>query len=256
MWRWPTVQAQKDKNAKAKAKVNTLHAKLISLAAEKWADPSLNTSLADAISSAKKDGVTADVIDRAIKRWAWLDRDAAKVEEIFYEWYAPGGVAVVVRALSDNRNRTAPNIRHIFSAFWGSLGETGTVSNFAFDYRGVIVISDFWDAENLEMAIMETAAEDYEITEKSARVITGRTTFTEVKEALIQAGYTGEKASFEYIPKNYIEVTDEDNALKIYKMLEEFGEDEDTETVWNNADISDELWQKVEARVEAGRFRT
>jgi YebC/PmpR family DNA-binding regulatory protein len=256
MWRWPTVQAQKDKNAKVKAKVNTLHAKLISIAAEKWADISQNNALADVIHAAKKDGVTADAIERAIKRGAWLDKDSAKVEEIIYEWYAPGGVAVIVRALSDNRNRTAPSIRHIFSAYGGSLGETGTVSNFAFDYRGVILLREFSNAEELELAIMETSAENYEILWTEATITTDRTKLSEVRKSLEGSGYMIEKASFEYIPKNYIEVTDFDAALKIYKMLEEFDEDEDVEVVWNNADISDALWKEVEAKVEASKFRT
>lgn len=256
MWRGPTVQAQKDKNAKAKAKVNTLHAKLITLAAEKGSDPSLNTALADAIHTAKKDGVTSDVIDRAVKRGAGLDKDAAKLEEILYEGFAPGGVGIVVRSLTDNRNRTAPNMRHIFSAFGGNLGETGTVSNFAFDYRGVIVITGFESPEDLEMTIMETAAEDYVFEDGVARVMTDKTHFIETRTTLEQAWYHIEKASFEYIAKNYIEVTDFDNALKIYKMLDEFGEDEDVEVVWNNADISDSLWSEVEAFVESRKFRT
>ena len=256
MWRWPTVQAQKDKNAKVKAKVNTLHAKLISIAAEKWAEVSQNNALADAIHAAKKDGVTADVIDRAIKRGAGLDKESAKVEEIIYEWYAPGGVAIIVRALSDNRNRTAPNIRHTFSAYGWSLWETGTVSNFAFDYRWVILISEFSWTEELELAIMETSAEDYIFEWNIARITTDRTKLNEVRKSLESAGYHIEKASFEYLPKNYIEVTDGDIALKIYKMLEEFGEDEDVEVVWNNADISDALWKEAEDKVESSKFRT
>jgi YebC/PmpR family DNA-binding regulatory protein len=256
MWRWPTVQAQKEKNAKAKAKVNTLHAKLIAIAAEKWADVWQNSSLADAIHTAKKDGVTSDVIDRAIARGAWLDKSGVKVEEIIYEGYAPGWVAVIVRALSDNRNRTAPSMRHIFSAYGGNLWETWTVSNFAFEYRWVIIVSEFTNAEELEIAIMETPAEDYTIEWDEAHVYTDRTKFAEVRKSLIWAGYHIEKASFEYIPKTYVEVTDTDNALKIYKMLEEFGEDEDVEVVWNNADISDTLWKAVEEKVEASKFRT
>lgn len=256
MWRWPVVAAAKEKNAKAKAKINTLHAKLIAIAAEKWSDISLNTSLADAIHSAKKDGVTADVIDRAIKRWAWLDKDSQKVEEIIYEWYAPGWVAIIVRALSDNRNRTAPNMRHIFSAYGGSLGETGTVSNFAFDYRGVISLTEYSNSDELEMAIMETSAEDYTLEWPEARITTDRTKLSEVRKSLEESGYKIEKSSFEYLPKNYIEVTDFDIALKIYKMLEEFHEDEDVEVVWNNADISDALWKEVEMKVESSKFRT
>ncbi len=256
MWRWPTVQAQKDKNAKTKAKVNTLHAKLIALAAEKWSDIGQNSSLADAIHSAKKDGVTADVIERAIKRGAWLDKDSLKVEEILYEWYAPGWVGIIVRTLSDNRNRTAPNMRHIFGAFGGNLWETGTVSNFPFDYKGVILLSNISDAQALEMAILETPAEDYVIEWNNARVYTDRTKFAEVRKLLEWAWFSLEKAGFEYLPKNYVEVTDFDNALKIYKMLEEFHEDEDVEVVWNNADISDTLWNDVETKVESSKFRT
>ena len=256
MWRWPTVAATKEKWDRAKAKIYNIHSKLITIAAEKWADPSINGSLHDAIYSAKRDGVTSDVIERAVKRWAGLDKDATKVEEIYYEWYAPGGVAIIVRALTDNRNRTAPNIRHIFSGYGGSLGETGSVSNFAFDYRGVLVISEFIGAEDLEMAIMETLAEDYLIEENEARIFTDRTRLSEVQKSLEVAWYTIEKASLEYIPKTYVEVTDMDNALKIYKMLEEFAADEDVETVWNTAYISDILWKEVTEFAESRKFRT
>lgn len=256
MWRWPTVQAQKDKNANVKAKVNTLHAKLITLASEKWPDPSQNNALADAIYSAKKDGVTSDMIDRAIRRGAWLDKDAVKVEEIFYEGYAPGGIGIIVRTLTDNRNRTAPSMRHIFSAFWGNLGETGTVSNFAFDYRGVIHLEPSTDATSLEMMIMETPAEDYIFSDDSVQVFTDRTNFTETRRQLESGGAIVTRASFEYIPKSSIEVTDFDNALNLYKMLEEFSENEDVDIVWNNADIPDALWKEVEEYIDARKFRT
>ena len=256
MWRWPTVAAQKDKNAKTKSKVFTIHAKLISLAAEKWADVGLNSSLADAIHSAKKDWVTADVIDRAVKRGAWLDKEAGKIEEIYYEGYAPGGVAVIVRALTDNRNRTAPNMRHIFSAFGGNMGESGSVSNFAFDYVGLITIEMPTDMDAFEMAILDTDALDY--TEESGDIVikTDKTAYISVKSAIEQAGYTIKSSTLGYSAKNYTEVTDFDNALKIYKMLEEFWDDEDVENVWNTADISDTLWEEVVKFVESRKFRT
>jgi transcriptional/translational regulatory protein YebC/TACO1 len=178
------------------------------------------------------------------------------VEEILYEGFAPGGVGIVVRTLTDNRNRTAPNMRHIFSAFGGNLGETGTVSNFAFDYKGVIIFDNIDDVLALESAILETDADDYHIEARIATVYVDRTKLIDVKKNLENAGFTVDKASLEFIPKNYVEVTDFDNALKIYKMLEEFGEDEDTEVVWNNADISDALWAEVETFVESKKFRT
>lgn len=239
-----------------KAKVFSLHSKLIAIAAERGADPSQNNALADAIHTAKKDGVTADVIDRAIKRGAGLDKDGIKVEEIFYEGYAPGGVAIIVRALTDNRNRTAPSIRHIFSAFGGNMGETGSVSNFMFEYKGQISLRKPDDIDAFELAILDTDAEDYHIENDTIEIVTDRTSLAGVKKSLLDAGYEILSANVGYKAKNFIEVTDFDNALKIYKMLDEFGEDEDVEVVWNNADISDALWQEVVTFVESKKFRT
>lgn len=256
MWRWPTVAAQKEKGAKAKSKIYGMHSKLISLAAEKWADPTLNPALYDAISSAKKDGVTSDVIDRAVKRGAGLDKDSAKIEEIYYEGYAPGGVAIIVRALTDNRNRTAPSMRHIFSAFGGSLGETGSVSNFAFDYVGLVSVARPADMDALEMAIMETEAEDYSEIDGVIVIRTSKQTFAAVQSSLEAAGYPITTSTLGYNARAYVEVTEFENALKIYKMLEEFDDDEDVENVWNTADISDTLWTEVETFVAARRFRT
>jgi transcriptional/translational regulatory protein YebC/TACO1 len=118
------------------------------------------------------------------------------------------------------------------------------------------VIREYKSSEELELAVMETSAEDYRIEDDVATIYTDRTKLSEVRKSLEGSGYSIEKASFEYIPKNYMEVTDFDAALKIYKMLEEFNEDEDVEIVWNNADISDALWKEVEDKVEASKFRT
>lgn len=256
MWRWPVVAAKKDKNAKAKAKVNAIHSKLISIAAEKWADPSLNTSLADAIHTAKKEGVTSDVIERAIARGAGLDKDAKKVEEIFYEGYAPGGIAIIVRTLTDNRNRTAPNIRHIFSAFGGNLGETGSVSNFMFDFVGKIVIAKMENISDFEEKILETSAEDYEINNDNITIWTATTDMLETKKILENFGYEILENTFFYRAKNYTPITDFDNALKLYKMFDAFDEDEDTEIVYNNADIDDTLWTEVENYINERKFST
>ena len=255
MWRWPTVAGQKEASAKAKSKIYTIHAKLISLAAEKGADPSINGALGDAITSAKRAGVTADVIDRAVRRGAGLDKESAKVEEIFYEGYATGWVAIIVRALTDNRNRTAPSMRHIFSAFGGNMWETGSVSNFAFEYRGRIVVEEPSSREELEMAIMETPAEDYTFGDE-IEIITEREHLQSIKTTLIENWYTLRECSLGYRAKNYTPVTDFDTALKLYSMLREFDDDEDVETVWNTADISETLWKEVESYVEARRFRT
>ena len=256
MWRWPTVQAQKEAGAKIKSKVNAIHAKLIAFAAERGADPKENNALAESITNAKKAGVTIDVIDRAIKRGAWLDASEKKVEEIFYEGYLSGGVAIIVRALTDNRNRTAPNMRHIFSSFGGNLGETWSVSNYLYNYKWQLILKTPEDFESFELVLLDTEAEDYENSGDMTTIWTDPMNLTSVKKNLEWAGYIFESSSFLYVAKNYSEVTDFDTALKVYSFLEACGEDEDIEAVWNNAEISDEIWEKCREKVETSRFRT
>jgi YebC/PmpR family DNA-binding regulatory protein len=256
MWRWPTVQAQKEAGAKIKSKVNAIHAKLVSLAAERGWDPKENNALAEAITDAKKAGVTIDVIERAVKRGAGLDTSEKKVEEIFYEGYLSWGVAIIIRALTDNRNRTAPSMRHIFSGYGGALWETGSVSNYLYDYKGQLILKTPTDFDAFELALLDTEAEDYRNEWEMTTIWTDRTTLANVKKSLEWAGYTFESSSFAYIPKNYSEVTDFDTALKVYSFLEAASEDEDIEAIWNNADISDDLWEKCREKVEASRFRT
>ena len=256
MWRWPTVQAQKEAGAKIKSKVNAIHAKMIALAAGRGADPKENNALAEVITDAKKAWVTSDVIDRAIRRGAGLDTSEKKVEEIFYEGYLSGWVAIIIRALTDNRNRTAPSMRHIFWAYGGNLGETGSVSNYLYDYKGQIKMALPEERESLELILIDTEAEDYTLEREGVTITTDRTHLVSVKKSLEWSGYMIESAGFVYIPKNYSEVTDFDTALKVYSFLEACGEDEDIEAVWNNADISDALWKQVEKKVESSRFRT
>jgi transcriptional/translational regulatory protein YebC/TACO1 len=147
-------------------------------------------------------------------------------------------------------------MRHIFSAFGGNMGETGSVSNFAFDYVGLITLEMPADMDAFEMAILDTDAQDYGEEDGQMVVRTDKHSFLGVKAALEKAGYSIVSSTLGYSAKNYTEVTDFDNALKIYKMLEEFDADEDVENVWNTADISDTLWVEVVTFVESRKFRT
>lgn len=257
MGRGPVIQQKKEAAANERGKVYGIHSKLIALAAQGGTDEALNPALANAIASAKKASVPTDIIERAIRRGSGQDKDASAVEAILYEGYGPGGVGLIVRALTDNRNRTAPNMRHIFSAFGGSLGETGSVSNFLFSYHGVIevdisALGVIW----FEGMILETDAEDYTIEWEYATVLTDRSALHTTSERLSHEGCIIRSASLEYKANTYVKVTDFDKALKIYKMLEAFEEDEDVEKVWNNADVSDALWQEVETFIESKKFRT
>ena len=147
-------------------------------------------------------------------------------------------------------------MRHIFSGYGGSLGETGSVSNFAFDYGGEIRIATPDDMDAFEMMILDTDATDYSVEDGQVVIITARESYSSVKKAIETALYTIQTSTLGYRAKNYTEVTEMDKALQIYKMLEEFAADEDVETVWNTADISDTLWQEVVEFAEKRKFRT
>ena len=147
-------------------------------------------------------------------------------------------------------------MRHIFSGYGGSLGETGSVSNFAFDYGGEIRIAAPYDMDAFEIMILSTDATDYSVVDSGIVILTARESYTSVRKGIEIAGYTIESSILGYRAKNYTEITDMDKALQIYKMLEEFEANEDVETVWNTADISDTLWQEVIEFSEKRKFRT
>ncbi len=242
--------------AKSRGKVFSIHAKLIALAAQRGSDPLKNPHLADAIAAAKKDNVPADNIDRAVRRGAGLDKDAAQIEEISYEGYGPGGVAIIAKGLTDNRNRTAPNVRHVFSKYGGALGETGSVSNFAFRHKGVAYFGPIADVAAFEEAVMASDAEDYGIEPEGARVICDSKKLAAVVSAMKTAGFVPESHGFEYLPNAEVEVGEFDKAFKVYRLVADLEEDEDIEKVWHNAVISDEMVEKIEEALESSRFRT
>lgn len=155
----------------ARGKVFAIHAKLISLAAKSGGDPAMNPVLYDALEKARKANVPADNIERAIKKGTGADKEGTEITEIIYEGYSPGGVAVVVKTLTDNKNRTAKNMRHTFSQYGGNLGETGSVSSFAFKYQGYIEVSvGMHSIEQWEEWIIESGASDYEFLEDATQV--------------------------------------------------------------------------------------
>jgi transcriptional/translational regulatory protein YebC/TACO1 len=147
-------------------------------------------------------------------------------------------------------------MRHIFSSFGGNLGETGSVSGFAFDYRGMIQIERPTDIDAFELVLLETNALDYTIGELYVDIVTDRSEFTSVRSVLVSAGYPIISSQIGYIPRSYIEVTDPDTALRIYKILEDLDTDEDVECVYNTADIADTLWEQCREKVAASRFKT
>ena len=256
MWRWPVVQARKDAVNKIKGKVFSIHAKLIAIAASSWGNPDDNPSLHTAISKAKKSWVPNDTIDRAIKKWTWEDKDAAQIIEIIYEGYASGGVSIMIQTLTDNKNRTVANIRHIFDKFWWNMGENWAVS-WMFHRKGVIFIdSEKHTSEEIEELVYETSAEDFIALDWYIKIITSVEDFIEVEKFFEDKNISILEAKLDFVPDNDTEITEFDKVLKFTRMVEAFNDDEDVSLVSTNEIISVELQTKVNEFIEKNTFKT
>lgn len=255
MWRGPVVSKKKDVSNALRQKVFSLHAKLIALAAARGSDPDLNPSLVDAIEKARKDNVPNENIERAIKKGSGEDTGGEQISQIVYEWYAPGWVAVVIQVLTDNRNRTASNIRHIFTKYSGNMGEPGSVA-WIFPKKWVITFLKWEvDVTKLEELVFETAAEDIKIGDEEVQIICAIDTLKEVWDFFVWKWFSYESAEVKYMANNEVEVTEFEKALKIVKMIEALEEDEDVESYSLNAVINDELKKEVDDFIEKNTFR-
>ncbi|WP_019119280.1 YebC/PmpR family DNA-binding transcriptional regulator [Brevibacillus massiliensis] len=203
-------------------------------------DPNANLKLKAIIANARAINMPLENIERAIKR-ATDTGQADNYDEIRYEGYGPGGVAVIVECLTDNRNRTAADVRAIFNKRGGNLGETGSVS-FMFDHKGVIVIDreEFdVDEDTMLMQALEAGAEDVEISPDTFEVITHPHELDQVKSGLEAEGYSFVNAQVQWVPQNTVKISGE-NAEKMLKMMEAFEENDDVQNVYANFEIEDE----------------
>ena len=256
MWRGPVVQARKNAVNAVKGKVFSLHAKLIALAAQSGWNPDDNPSLAAAITKAKKEWVPNDNIDRAIKKGTWEDKSAAQIVEIMYEWYAAGWVAIIINTLTDNKNRTVANIRHIFSKMSGNMWESGSVW-WMFKRKGLIIVNiTKHSSDIIEELLMETEAEDYTIEWDYIEIISAPEMLWDIQNFLESSDISIDMAEIDYIPDTEVEVTEFDSALKITKMIQSFEEDEDVSWVYSNGNISPKLQKEVDEFIEKNTFKT
>ena len=256
MWRGPVVQARKNAVNAVKWKIFSLHAKLITLAAQKWGNPDDNPGLFAAIQTAKKQWVPNDNIERAIKKWTGEDNSGESIQEIIYEGYAPWGVAILVETLTDNKNRTVGNIRSIFSKYGGNLGESGTVS-WMFHKKWIIFIDPAkHDYNTIEELIFETNADDIISEAGYTKIITGLENHYEVEKFLEKRNIELFESKVSYIPDNETEILEFEKALKLTKMVQAFDEDEDVNTVVTNEIISPELQKEVDDFIEKNTFHT
>lgn len=238
--KWANIQHRKGKQDKLRSKLFSKLAKEITVAAKMGdPDPDKNPRLRLAVKEAKSNSVPKDVIDRAIKKSQ--GGDAENYDEIRYEGYGPNGIAIIVEAMTDNRNRTASNVRSYFTKHGGDLGQTGSV-NFMFDRKGEIMYAaSAGDADTVMMAALEAGAEDVESDEEGHWIYTSDTDLGEVSAALEATLGESETAKLIWKPQAPTEISDLDTAQKLMKLIDALEEDDDVQTVTGNFDLTDDV---------------
>lgn len=244
--KWANIKNKKAKTDGQKAVVFQKYSRELIVAARLGGpDPAGNFRLRTAIEKAKAAGLPNDNIKRAIDKGAGAGT-ADNYEEITYEGYGAGGVAVVVEAMTDNRNRTAGDVRSIFTKFGGNLGESNCVS-WMFDKKGAITFnSEDVDFDKLFETAINLDAEDVEEDEETYRVITSVENFQSVVEGLEKEGFKTTNAELTRIPSNNIDITDLKIATSVMRLIERLEELDDVQNVYANCDISDEIAQQVD----------
>ena len=227
---------KQERNDAAKGKIFTIIGREIAVAVkEGGADPANNSRLRDVIAKAKANNMPNDTIDRGIKKAAG-DANSVNYEYVSYEGYGPGGIAIIVDALTDNKNRTAANVRSAFTKGSGSIGTPGCVS-YSFDKKGQIIIDKEEceiDADDLMMMALDAGAEDFSDEEDSFEIITDPDEFSSVREALEKEGVPMASAEVTMIPQNYVALTDETMLKNLQRTLDLLDEDDDVQNVYTN----------------------
>ena len=234
--KFANIKHKKEKNDAAKGKIFTIIGREIAVAVkEGGADPANNSRLRDVIAKAKANNMPNDTIDRGIKKAAG-DANSVNYEYVSYEGYGPGGIAIIVDALTDNKNRTAANVRSAFTKGSGSIGTPGCVS-YSFDKKGQIIIDKEeceMDADDLMMIALDAGAEDFSEEEDSFEIITDPDEFSTVREALEKEGIAMASAEVTMIPQNYVALTDETMLKNLQRTLDLLDEDDDVQNVYTN----------------------
>lgn len=238
--KWANIRRKKEATDAVKAKIFTKIGREITVAVkEGGADPNNNARLRDLIAKAKSNNVPNDNIDRVIKKAAGGD-DKNNYENNVYEGYGPCGVAVIVECLTDNKNRTAGDIRHYFDKFGGNLGTSGCVS-FMFSQKGIIVIEyENQDEDKIMEDCFEAGAADFKIEDGMIEVETAPSDLSSAASTLREMGYKIESAEIEQIPSTYTKLEDEDAIRKMNLLLEHLEENDDVQNVYHNWDMPEE----------------
>ena len=233
--KWANIKNKKEKTDSQRGKIFTKIGREIAIAVkEGGSDPNNNSKLRDVIAKAKAANMPNDNISRSIKKAAG-ELGNINYEEITYEGYGPNGIAVIVEVVTDNRNRTAAEVRHLFDKSGGSMGASGCVS-WMFNKRGLIVIerSASIEEDELMMQALEAGAEDFNALDDAFEVTTEPADFSAVREALEAAGYSFLSAEISMIPQTTVDATDPELAEKVERLIERFEDDDDVQEVFHN----------------------
>ncbi len=244
--KWSSI---KHKKGAADAKRGKLFSKLtraiIVAAKEGGPDPAGNLALQNAIEKARANSMPKDNIDRAIAKGSGTDSDSDAYETVVYEGYGPAGVAVIVETLTDNRNRTAGDVRHIFAKNDGNLGTSGAVA-WLFERRGLVLVpADDVDEDELTLAAAEGGADDVSLDGSSYQVFSAAEELATVREAVAAAGFEIESAELTMLPKTTVAVEDENEAKKILRLIDQLEESDDVQEVYANFDIPERVLESV-----------
>ncbi|MCF6466486.1 YebC/PmpR family DNA-binding transcriptional regulator [Clostridium sp. Cult2] len=240
--KWNNIKNRKGKEDARRAKEFTKLGRYIMVAAkEGGADPEYNPALKAAIEKAKVANMPNDNIERAIKKGSG-ELGADNFEDIVYEGYGPGGIAVFVSCLTDNRNRTASEIRHAFDKYGGNLGQSGCVS-FMFDRKGLLAIEKNGeiDEEELMLQVIDLGAEDFNSDEDGYEIITSPEDFNEIRDSLNESGYEFAVAELAFLPQNTTELNSEEDIKNMVKLIEILEDNDDVQEIYHNWEIPDDL---------------
>ena len=240
--KFANIKHKKEKNDAANGKSFTIIGRLIAVAVKEGGpDPDNNSKLRDVIAKAKAANMPNDTIERGIKKAAG-DADSVNYETATYEGYGPGGTAIIVETLTDNRNRTASNVRSAFTKGHGSIGTQGCVS-YMFDKKGQILVSKEdcdLDADDLMMMALDAGADDFQENEDGYEILTDPDDFSKVREALENENIPMAEAEVTMIPQTYVTLSDEEDIKCIRRILDLLDEDDDVQNVYHNWDEPDE----------------
>lgn len=239
--KWATIKRKKGALDAKRGKLFTkIGRELVVAVKEGGADPDSNSKLRDAIAKAKANNMPGDTIQRSIKKAAGED-SSKEYFELLYEGYGPSGVAFMVETLSDNKNRTAGDLRHYFDKYGGNLGQTGSVG-FMFDRKGLMVIAkaDSFDEDTLMMDALDAGAEDFSAEDECFEVTSTPESFSKVREALEAKGYEFEQAELSYVPKTLTQVDDEEAVKNLNKLIEMLEDNDDVQNVYHTWDMPED----------------